>query len=131
MPEYGHQGTAPRQQFMVVQRKFDLATYYNFDLFPDMKKDLRFDEFTVPLIGKDRQATQKMKDICQQDQNKLIDLRPYMIENPETINKFDYLPKILRRFLHMHLRHLIVVNPVTGLLEGMVTRQDLFTWLPL
>lgn len=54
-----------------------------------------------------------------------------MIENPETINKYDMLPKILRRFLHMQLRHLIVVNPVTGFMEGIITRQDIFAWMPL
>lgn len=96
-----------------------------------MKKEVPYTEFTVSYEGLERQTTQKIKEQCQQDQNKMVDLRPYMIENPETCNRFDYLPKILRRFLHMHLRHLIVVNPVTGLMEGMITRQDVFAWLPL
>lgn len=52
----------------------------------------------------------------------MVDLRPYIIENPEMCTRFDYLPKILKRFRHMNLRHIIVVNPVNGTIEGMITR---------
>lgn len=74
---------------------------------------------------------QQIEDICSNHTDKLIDLRPYMIQNPETVNRYDFLPKILARFRHMHLRHLVVTNPANGNLEGMITRQDIFTWMPL
>jgi CBS domain-containing protein len=115
----------------VVNKKFDLTSYYEYNSFPDAKEGLSWLKFTTPFVGKDYLTNQKIKEQCHADQNKLIDLRPYMVENPETITKFDFLPKILRRFQHQHLRHLIVVNPITGLLEGMITRQDIFEWLPL
>jgi len=121
----------PENNILVVNKKFNISTYYEYESFPDQRGGLSWRKFTTPFEGLDLHTNQKIKDQCIADQNKLIDLRPYMVENPETITKFDFLPKILRRFINQHLRHLIVVNPITGLLEGMVTRQDIFEWLPL
>lgn len=54
-----------------------------------------------------------------------------MIESPEVCTKFDFLPKIVARFRHLHLRHLVVTNPFNGQLEGMITRGDIFNYMPL
>ena len=66
--------------------------------------------------------TPKVKQTCEDHLDDVIDLRPYMIENPEKCTKYDFLPKILSHFRHMHLRHLCVVNPTNGLLDGVITR---------
>jgi CBS domain-containing protein len=92
---------------------------------------LPWTEFTRDFESLDLKLTPSISHICEKHSEKLVDLRPYMIENPETCTKWDFLPKILSRFQHLHLRHLIVVNPVTGHLEGMITRKDIFTWMAL
>lgn len=61
----------------------------------------------------------------------MIDVRPYMIETPYLAQSTDRLQKILDTFRHMHLRSLAVVNPGTGALEGIITRQDIFAYLSL
>ena len=53
----------------------------------------------------------KIEAMCDQAPDKLVDLRPYMIENAEHCTRFDFFPKIVNRFRHLHLRHLVVVNP--------------------
>jgi hypothetical protein len=73
----------------------------------------------------------EVKQICEDHLDHIIDLRPYMIENPEKCQKYDFLPKILARFRHLHLRHLCVINPINGELDGLITRQDIFNWMPL
>lgn len=61
----------------------------------------------------------------------LIDLRPYMIENPLTVHAFIRLPKILTIFRLHHLRHLPVVAPSTREILGIITRKDIFAYMPL
>ena len=114
-------------------RPFNLRDYYDYDSFPESQANdvLSWTHFTRDFHSLDKVVTPEIKDICQKQPDKLLDLRPYMIENPETCTKFDFLPKILNRFTNMHLRHLTVVNPVTGHIEGMITRQDIFKWMPL
>ena len=72
-----------------------------------------------------------MKDISEKNGDKLIDLRPYLIENAEKVTRFDYLPKILNRFRLLSLRQLMVVNPVNNHVEGVITRKDIFAYMPL
>lgn len=49
--------TSNNSQVMVVKKKFDFNTYYNYDMFPDMKRELPFTDFVVGFDGKDRQTT--------------------------------------------------------------------------
>ena len=79
----------------------------------------------------DLPMTPEIRQICEAHSDSMIDLRPYMIENPEKCQRYDFLPKVLARFRHMHLRHLCVVNPNDGSLDGVITRQDIFLWMPL
>jgi len=118
---------------VIVDKPFVLKDFYDYDQFPESKgySVLSWTHFTRDFLGLDKVVTNELHDICEKQSDKLVDIRPYMIENPETCTKFDFLPKILSRFTSMHLRHLIVVNPVTGHLEGMITRQDIFKWMPL
>ena len=52
-----------------------------------------------------------------------------MIETPFVCNMTDKLQKVLDLFRHMQLRHLPVLNPVDGCLEGIITRHDLFPYM--
>jgi predicted transcriptional regulator len=88
-------------------------------------------EFTRDFIGLDLRLNNELCHLCETHGDKMMDLRPYLVENPEICTRFDFLPKILKRFRHMNLRHLIVVNPLNNNVEGIITRQDIFTWMPL
>ena len=83
---------------------------------------LPWTDFTRDFLSLDITMTPDVKQICGDHEDHLIDLRPYMIENPERCAIYDFLPKILARFRHMHLRHLCVINPTNGLLQGVITR---------
>jgi len=82
-------------------------------------------------MGTDKKMDDMVKDICEKHKDELIDLRPYMIENVHKCTRFDYLPLILNTFRYNHLRHLVVVNPINNRLEGVITRQDIFMYMPL
>lgn len=112
----------PNNETITIKKNLVIQDYYEYDSFPKSRNILDWNFFVRDFLSKDLGVTQKLKEQCYKDATKMIDLRPYMIENPETITKFDFLPKIHRRFTQLHLRHLTVVNPVTGKLEGMVTR---------
>ena len=107
-----------------IDKPYSLKEFYDYDTFPESKGlgILSWKFFTRDFDSVDLKLTNEIKHICETHLEKLIDLRPYMIENPESVNKFDYLPKIHSRFLNLHLRHLIVTNPISGHLEGMITR---------
>lgn len=53
-----------------------------------------------------------------------IDLRPYMIELPQKLSRFNTLAKALEVFRTYHLRHLIIVNAQDDSLAGILTRKD-------
>ena len=54
-----------------------------------------------------------------------------MIEETEQISRFDFFPKIVDKFRHLHLRHLVVTDIYTGEIEGMINRGDIFKYMPL
>jgi CBS domain-containing protein len=115
------------------RKPFSLKEFYDYDTFPKSTGAavLPWTDFTRDFMSLDIKMTPTHQQICEDHLEHLIDLRPYMIENPEQVNRFDFLPKILSRFRHMHLRHMCVVNPNDGRLEGVITRQDIFLWMPL
>lgn len=116
-----------------TSRPFSLKDFYDYELLPESVNAavLPWTDFTRDFLSLDIAMTPEVEQICHDHECDLIDLRPYMIENPEKCQKYDFLPKILSRFRHMHLRHLCVVNPTNGLLDGVITRQDIFRWMPL
>ena len=63
--------------------------------------------------------------------DKLVDLRPYMIEAPYVVHTTDKMPKVLQYFRHFHLRSLPVIDPADGKPIAMLTRQDLFAYMSL
>jgi hypothetical protein len=76
----------------------------------------------VDFEGKDKKLSEADASICVQNESELIDLRPYMIEQPETCLKLDFLPSIVHRFRNLNLRHMIVNNSKNGTIEGIITR---------
>ena len=72
-----------------------------------------------------------VKKIMEESLDEHIDFRPYMNDNPMTVNIADSIHKVADVFRKMHLRHLCVIHPIGGKLEGIITRQDLFLWLDL
>lgn len=102
------------------------------------------DEEDLPLTEKivdwrkfntDFQNTQRqyaeVHDICEDHKDELIDLRPYMIEEPFVVSLTDKFPKVLELFRHMHVRALPVIDPNTGLPVAVLTRQDIFAYMSL
>ena len=115
------------------EKLFTLKDFYDYEFFPESTGAaiLPWTDFTRDFMSLDIAMTPATKQICEDHLDMLIDLRPYMIENPEKCTRYDFLPKILARFRHMHLRHLCVTNPTDGTLEGVITRQDIFLWMPM
>ena len=79
-------------------------------------------KFTRDFESLDLKMDAQVEAMCEQAPDKLIDLRPYMIETAEHCQRFDFFPQVVSRFRHLHLRHLVVVNPQNNRLEGIITR---------
>ena len=105
-------------------KPFDYKKYFDYDAFPESQADvlISWRKFTRDFTSLDLKLDKALETQCQSAPDKLVDLRPYMIENAEHCTRFDFLPKILARFRHLHLRHMVVVNPQNNQLEGMITR---------
>lgn len=101
--------------------------------FPPTKENKIIDwrEFKTTFANKDPDATKCLTSIVDQYPDDLIDLRPYMWENPITAHAHDSLSKCLELFRVNHLRHLPVVNPANGECIGVITRKDLFAFMSL
>lgn len=110
-----------------------MSEWLDTDAFPPSQNSmmLSWRLFTQDFMGTDKKMDENLKDICEKHKDKMIDLRPYMIENVHKVTRFDYLPVILHTFRFNHLRHLVVVNPINNRLEGLITRQDIFMYMPL
>ena len=78
--------------------------------------------FTRPFLSIDKQLDDNIKKIMEENQSELIDFRPYMNDNPMTVNIADSIHKCADVFRKMHLRHLCVIHPIGGKLEGIITR---------
>lgn len=83
---------------------------------------LHWSHFTQDFLGNDKKMDEVIKDICEKNKDRMIDLRPYMIENVHKCTRFDYLPLVLNSFRFHHVRHMVVVNPINNKLEGIITR---------
>lgn len=105
--------------------------YHNSDLldidqYPITKEEdkLTWENFLIGFDMKDFKISDKDIHKCESPETKdmLIDLRPYMIEQPTVCNKLDFLPGIVNKFRDLHLRHLIVADTENGSVIGMITR---------
>jgi len=97
---------------------------------PVTKNILPWELFNTDFMASQR-TYQEVAEICEDFKERLVDLRPYMIEEPFTCSLTDKLPKILDMFRYFHLRALPVVDPNTGLPVAILTRQDIFSYMPL
>lgn len=103
------------------------------DLLPPSKEDriLHWTQFTRTIYSDDLEMTKDLINLPSKTGDRLIDLRPYMIDNPFKVSTNDYLNKCVNLFRSMNLRHLLVVHPGTGQLKGIITRKDLFRWMDI
>jgi len=83
------------------------------------------------MYSSDRVYDDNIQDICKMYPEKLVDLRPYMIEEPYIVHTTDKLPKCLDLFRHFHLRALPVIDPNDNSLVAILTRQDIFAYMAL
>ena len=88
---------------------------------PLTNDELEYWYFNSDFYSKDR-TYGEVEDICDANRDKMVDVRPYMIETPFLAQSTDRLQKILDVFRHMQLRVLAVTNPGSGALEGIITR---------
>jgi CBS domain containing-hemolysin-like protein len=100
------------------------------DFVPKDENVLNWRFFCSDMYSKDRKY-KEVEDICERFGHKTIDLRPYFIESPYTVQTTDKLPKCLELFRTMHSRALPVNDPNTGITVGMLTRQDIFAYMAL
>merc|ERR1712166_1077708 len=79
------------------KKQFKLNDFYDFESFPESTGAavLPWTDFTRDFLSLDLTMTPAVKQICEDHLESLIDLRPYMIENPEKCTRYDFLPKIL------------------------------------
>ena len=97
---------------------------------PMTKNICAWHKFNVDFWSTQR-TYEEVIDIASRFNHKLIDLRPYMIQEPYIVHSTDKLPKVLDMFRHFHLRALPVLDPNNGLPVAVLTRQDLFAWMAL
>jgi len=88
---------------------------------PTTNEQLDWRCFLVDFYSNDRQY-KEVEEIVEANLDKMIDIRPYIIDTPYLAQSTDRLTKILELFRHMQLRAIAVTNPGTGALEGIITR---------
>ncbi len=86
--------------------------------------------FNQDIYSTDRDIDE-VGDIVSSNGDRLIDLRPYMIESPYTVNTTDKLIKCIELFRYFHLRALPVIDPTDGSCVVVLTRGDLFAYMSL
>jgi CBS domain-containing protein len=97
---------------------------------PISRKILNWKHFNANYYSNDL-TYEEVAGICEDHLDRMIDVRPYMIETPFVAQSTDRLQKILDIFRNMHLRSLPVINPGSGSLDGIITRQDIFAYMSL
>lgn len=97
---------------------------------PITKTPMHWSAFNTDFWSTDRDY-EEVADICALHRKKLVDLRPYLIEEPFFVTTMDKLPKVLDLFRNFHLRALPVIDPNNGMPVAVLTRQDLFAYMSL
>lgn len=115
-----------RKSIQLANERFSAVD--EFDVYPMMSEEnlLPWQMFTRDFHSRDLPFDQVVKNIINDYPDELLDFRPYMIENPITVSTNDYFQKCCDQFRLMHLRSLIVIDPLDAKLKGIITRQDLF-----
>ena len=97
---------------------------------PVTNEILHWSNFNVDYYSNDLNY-ESVAEIVQNHRDRMVDVRPYMIETPFVCQSTDKLQKVLEIFRNMHLRSLPVISPGSGALEGIITRQDIFAYMSL
>jgi len=92
--------------------------------FPMQPEDmwLPWQQFTRDFWSIDLPFDMDLEYLCEKEKTQMLDFRPYMISNPFTVFTTDYLDKCIDIFRKMHLRHIAVIHPRNGSLQGIITR---------
>jgi CBS domain-containing protein len=102
----------------------------DFQAAPQTGKILDWWLFNADMYSSDRNVME-VEAIMESNFHRLVDLRPYMIEDPYIVYTTDKLYKCLELFRTMHLRALPVIDPNDGSCVFVLTRQDLFAYMSL
>ena len=97
---------------------------------PETKRMVDWWLFNTDMYSTDREASE-VEDIMLNNLTRMVDLRPYMIEEPCIVYTTDKLNKCLELFRNMHLRALPVIDPNDGSCVFVLTRSDLFAYMSL
>ena len=88
---------------------------------PLTTKPLPWHKFNADFWSTERTFAE-VKDICEAHGDRLVDLRPYMIEEPHVVFITDKIKKVLDLFRHFHLQSLPVIDPNDGSPVAQLTR---------
>ena len=99
-------------------------------LFPRQKPMLKWQDLNQDFYS-DSKDFHTITHLIKDNNEKMLDFRPYMIERPFVVSKKDSISKVHMIFRQMHLRQLLVINDDNGKLEGIITRQDIFQYMSL
>ena len=90
---------------------------------------LTWQDFNTNFYSSVPPLTPEEKRKCEANLDKVMDLRPFMIEKPFCVWDSYRFQTVLEIFRTMNLRHLPVVNEQDNTLVGIITRQDLFAFM--
>ena len=65
----------------------------------------------------------------EENKDEKLDLRPYMIEYPMTVRRYEKLANVVDKFRKHNLGTLPVVSYIDQAIVGIVTRKDLFVYM--
>ena len=99
--------------------------------YPVSKCGIPWDSINTDYTFADVRKFSDVEHICDQNGDKLIDMRPYMLERPYHLSPKDKLQKIVDLFRQMHLRQIPIVKDSNGEVVGIITRQDIFSYMSL
>ena len=94
----------------------DYDTIFDTNIYEESPEDhiVPWQYFTRDLESNDLPVDNIVKTFIDVNRGKQIDLRPYLILNPITLVTTDPLHKCCDLFRKMHVRHMIVMDPITG-----------------
>ena len=87
--------------------------------------------FNCDIYSSELPTERVIEEVCNQHKLEIIDLRPYIIEDPISVQTQSKFTKIVELFRMHHLRHLPVTSEEQGELKGVITRADIFKYMSL
>lgn len=98
--------------------------------YPETPEDLKLDwvHFNADILSTEWDTKAVVSDVVDANPDAMVDLRPYMIEGPQSVTMQTKFYRVLEQFRLNHLRHMPVVDPSTGKIKGIITRKDIFRY---